>query len=207
MTPLDFVSLDVETLDQASPSAAIATIGAVVVIGGQLIDKTLYIRVDLDDASKYGTVSADTLLWHIKQGMESLKELANPDRLPLVEALTTLSSWLHNIEAWHGSILPIVTRDPDFDLSIVADKYRKLGQPIPWKYCNGRSHRSRSEDLEWILQQLGEERETSYITSHPVSHHALADATEQAKYLCNLLADIQIRIEAMKTRTAEATTP
>lgn len=203
MTPLDFVSLDIETLDNKSPTAAVATIGAVLVIGGQLTDKTLYFRIDLDDSRQHGTVSADTLLWHIKQGMESLQELTNPERSTLADALAALSSWLHNIEAGHGAPLPIVTRDPDFDLSILADKYRRLNLPIPWKYYNGRSHRSRCEDLEWFIRLLGGQWATDYITAHPVSHHALADAIEQAKYLCYLMSATQAHIETMKPRPTE----
>jgi hypothetical protein len=92
------------------------------------------------------------------------------------EALLQLANWIESCQASYPDA-QLVTRDHDFDLAILADKYEKLGIPIPWKYWAAKSHRTREDDLRWMQKLLGL-GSVCLIPSSPECH-TMQDAVSQ----------------------------
>ncbi|WP_199155870.1 3'-5' exoribonuclease, partial [Chromobacterium sp. ASV23] len=92
------ISLDIETLHQKAPEAAVIAIGAALFVDGvEQTDLRLSLLIDADDALKYGISDVDTMLWHIKQGHEHVAGLGlYQDRAThlLRDALSRLSDWV-----------------------------------------------------------------------------------------------------------------
>lgn len=189
----DMMSLDIETLHQKAPGAAVLTIGAALFIGGEeLTEKRLSLIIDVNDAMQYGLSDVDTMLWHISQGVDHLRALGLLHDQTVVkteEALLQLANWIEACQAAYPDA-QLVTRDHDFDLAILADKYEKLGILIPWKYWAAKSHRTREDDLRWMQKLLGLEVSLPYTKFTKVSHNALQDAVSQGEYLCMLYKSV-----------------
>lgn len=189
----DLMSLDIETLHQKAPSAAVLTIGATLFVDGEeQPEKRLSLVIDVNDAMQYGLSDVDTMLWHISQGTDHLRALGLFHDQPVIrteEALLQLANWIESCQASYPDA-QLVTRDHDFDLAILADKYEKLGIPIPWKYWASKSHRTREDDLRWMQNLLGLEVSLPYTKFTKVSHNALQDAVSQGEYLCLLYKSV-----------------
>ncbi|WP_293765813.1 3'-5' exonuclease [uncultured Aquitalea sp.] len=187
------ISLDIETLHQKVPEAAVIAIGAALFVDGvEQTDLRLSLLIDVDDTLKYGISDVDTMLWHIKQGHEHVAGLGLfQDRSThlLRDALNQLSDWIASAKAVATSA-QIITRDPDFDIAILNDKYQALGLIPPWRFYEPRSHRTREEDLRWMQELLGIEVAPTYTKYTKVAHDALADAVSQGEYLCMLYRSI-----------------
>lgn len=189
----DMMSLDIETLHQKAPGAAVLTIGAALFVGGEeLPEKRLSLVIDVNDAMQYGLSDVNTMLWHINQGTDHLRALGLFHDLPVIrteEALLQLANWIESCRATYPDA-QLVTRDHDFDLAILADKYEKLCIPIPWRYWEAKSHRTREDDLRWMQKLLGLEVSPPYTKFTKVSHNALQDAVNQGEYLCILYKSV-----------------
>lgn len=84
-------------------------------------------------------------------------------------ALTAFSDWLRrDAQLWgNGS---------DFDNAMLAEMYRKLDMPQPWKFWNNRCYRT----IKNMFPDVS-------MSRHGVHHDALDDAISQAKHLCKII--------------------
>lgn len=162
------VMIDVETLD-TRPSAVLLSIAAVRfdveedVIYGDM----LHVHVDIDSCLAAGrTVSGSTIMWWLDQSDEARSKLVNAPRHSLREALTMLSEFITPEDRVWGN-------GASFDNAIMADAYRSLGMPQPWRYWGDMCYRT--------LKNVHSDIKKPPFTG--TKHDALADAINQATHL------------------------
>jgi len=172
---LNHVMIDIETLG-TQPGSVILSIGACYfgLPEGTPEASTFYTNISIDSCLKHGlTVMGDTIYWWLKQPKEAQEALFDPRPLGLAEALSAFRRWLPQDSAkfyvWsYGS---------DFDLTLLAVAYSRLGQMPPWRYKHVRDART----IYWLApgheQAVPQERPGE---SQSVKHHALNDAVRQA---------------------------
>ncbi len=162
------VMLDLETMG-TSASAPIVAIGAVEFSldeGGEL-GRTFYAAVDLQSAIDSGAViDAATVMWWLQQS-DQARAAIQRDTLGLCVALQHFSNWLR--EDFDGLIWG---NGPSFDCTVLAESYRRLHLPLPWKFWNERCVRT--------YRDLGPDVPRPFAGT---KHHALDDAKAQAAHL------------------------
>jgi hypothetical protein len=161
-----FGMIDLETLD-VLPSAQVLTIGGVKFnpFTQDAIHSEFYYRLDIDEQEQLGrTVSQSTLddFW-ARQPAEVIQEAFSPDdRVSCRLMLQSLKKWCVGCdEIWsHGS----------FDINILENMCRQLGEPIPWAFWQ-------ISDSRTFFKRMPEDpRKSQNFTAH----NALADAKAQA---------------------------
>lgn len=181
------ISIDLETLGQLAPRAAIATIGMTAFDLAELAEPvaTHYTRIERESALQVGKSDQSTLDWWARQPAEARAEIEGGDT-PLRTALMGLAEALDGITAGRDpSEVIVVARAPSFDCAILAYHYDHFGIPLPWRYWQERDHRSIEDAYRDTLVLLGKDA-PSYREMAQVAHHALKDATAQALYLLAL---------------------
>ena len=176
------VMLDLETLGVSS-NAAVVAIGAVAMNLNQLLvlDEKFYITINLESAmANGGVVDASTILWWMGQSAEA-REATFPqppyaaNQLDIRAALHEFSGWLGLLDRENKHI-GIWGDGAAFDNVILANAYVNCGLKPPWGYASNRCFRTMKSlypDVPWGVNDL--------------PHHALADATNQAVHLVDIL--------------------
>lgn len=175
------VMIDLETMG-TGPDSAIVSIGAVEFDrAAQQLGETFYVAIDLKSAQQTGgVIDADTVLWWLKQSSQAREALCGTS-VQMASALASFSGWLRgrcelrDVRIWgNGS---------DFDNVILANAYRRLAVPVPWKFWNNRCYRTwKNEHPEAVLRRSG------------THHNALDDAISQAEHM--------LQVEHIEARAA-----
>ena len=126
------IMLDLETMGTDSDAAIIA-------IGAVRFDKSVsdsfYQVVDLQSSLDAGlTMSADSILWWLKQGDEA--------RQAITVKGVSLRSALLNFKKWAGKDALIWGNGATFDNVILANAYDKSKVERPWHYSANRCYRT-----------------------------------------------------------------
>lgn len=177
MIPATRIMIDLETLGTV-PGSVILSIGAVRFDDEGILD-TFYHRIDPEDCARHGLlIDPATVLWWFKQ-----EEIA---RLEVTKQGLALRWTLHELSQW------IKLHDPqdepeiwgngsEFDNVMLAAAYRAIDLEIPWKYNKNRCYRT----LKNLFPNVPKPPEENTL-----KHHALADATWQARHLIQILKHI-----------------
>ena len=159
--------IDLETLD-VFPTATVLSLGAV------KFDPTtdaepyseLYLKICIDNQDQLGRTTSDsTIEWWGKQDPKVMEETFDQTGAVTVEeALKQLNKWVVGVdEIWgHGY---------GFDITILENMYRMLGNPIPWQFWQ-------ISDSRTITKRMPKDPRKDMQTD---LHNALADAYFQAK--------------------------
>lgn len=120
------------------------------------------------------TISADTLLWWMKQSDEARVAAFLRKTNSLYVALEALSDFLGNDALVWGN-------GADFDISMLADAYKSFEWQTPWKFWNVRCYRT-------MKNIPGVPSMTKRIGTH---HNALDDAVSQAEHLMQIMQHLK----------------
>lgn len=161
--------LDLETLGTGCDAAFGATGWAAFnrsTLG--IIEAEGAIQVDPQSCIDLGmSVDWSTVKWWLGQPDAARDEMGKPGK-PLADALQELAVVCdkHVIEC-------VWSRGQDFDLAILRTAYRLVGQPLPWKFWNGR-------DLRTWLDACGVDHRQIPRPDGNIAHFAGDDAAYQA---------------------------
>jgi 3' exoribonuclease, RNase T-like len=175
------IMIDLETMG-TRPDAPIVAIGAVAFkperqhkdgameLGG--IVSTFYMPIDLAKSVREGAVmDPDTVMWWLQQSDEARKEIAaGPVRYEPRDVLERLRYFM-GVHAGDG----IWGNGASFDNVILAETYRRLELPVPWKFYEDRCYRT----IKSLYPQVEMVREGTH-------HNALDDARSQALHLLEI---------------------
>jgi exodeoxyribonuclease VIII len=183
MSNQDHLMLDLETLGQR-PGSVILSIGAVF-FNESGIKGRFYRAIILESSLKAGlTIDAPTLEWWTTKHPQALKELMNtPTKVPLRHALDDLDSFVRLRAGVWDKIL-VWGNGAAFDLALLNAAYAACGLNAPWRHWNERCFRT--------LLALANNGAKPNLGN---SHHALADAVNQAEITMRLLATLPHRTE------------
>jgi len=168
------IMVDIETMD-TEPTAAIVSIGAVCFdkrifsTRDELDARSFYINISLESNEVVGrTFSASTLTWWLKQSKEAQKSLFEEPMLPLKAALVKYRMWLEKQPADR-----YYANDPDFDIVILNNALKQIGDRSPFAYYQHRSLRTTIEDAY-------PDDEVIPTIDIGIAHNAKDDAIKQA---------------------------
>lgn len=169
--------IDLETMGSKT-NAPIISIGAVFFepSTGE-IGPEYYTVVDLESAMDQGaTPDGDTIIWWLKQSPEARAAICTDDRLPIEEAVSELSHFIHR----HADprYLKVWGNGATFDNIILRGAYERAGHPCPWKFWNDSDVRT----IVLLGRAVGYDPKRDMPFEGDV-HNALADARHQAKYV------------------------
>lgn len=178
------VMVDLETLGTAvtSPIVAIGAVSFCKRDGKYKIVSEFYQKVKWDSAIAKGDLSADTLLWWMKQNDAARLEISDQSNA------VTLYEALHNFTAWvngHGEDgVEVWGNGASFDNAILSYAYKQIDSVEPWKFWNNRCYRT--------IKNLHRNIPYSFTG---VAHNALDDAKNQAEHLISILENNYAEIE------------
>lgn len=178
-TNTNHIMLDLETMG-TGPNAAIVAIGAVRFNIAAGITDSLYCAIDLESCMDEGqTVTASTIKWWMQQSDTARKEIYSKTNINIDLALMRFTEFVDadksNAFIWgNGS---------DFDNAILANAYRLMNIPAPWKFYNNRCYRTTKN----LYPQIKIERSGTH-------HNALDDAVSQTQHLLAILDHANIEI-------------
>jgi hypothetical protein len=169
-------TIDIETLG-VKPDCVVLTIGAVKFDPlGDFVDREngLYFRLNVDQQTDLGrTTDQGTLDWWSTQDPAVLEEaLSDDNRTDVAEVLAALNRFLVGSD-------DIWCQGPVFDICILENLYRMMGQPIPWNYWQIRDSRT-------LFQVYGDPRSKS----KGLHHNALEDCVDQSIAVQTLLKKV-----------------
>jgi hypothetical protein len=162
------VMIDLETYS-LNPNAVIRSIGAVLFSLEGASETLINIGIDVESCLMAGlAIDQDTINFWRKQPEEYRKNLQSMTTIPLKTALNTLQriaqEQLKELYVWsHGS---------NFDIVILENAYKAIGQSAWWKYDNVRDTRTLFDLADYKYVAKG-------------GHDALEDAMRQAEEVCN----------------------
>lgn len=169
-TPMDHYSLNCETLS-TEPNAAVIAIGVVQFDPNTARQgKKMYWSIDIASAMKSGRVDADTLLWWMKQDPRTQKVFFEDKKVPLVQALDELATFMRS-----NSMAPILwVNKVQADVFWLINAYKNgtVGLQPPWHHRNVR-------DMPTLVDAAGMTG-TEWPFPQGVKHNALDDAIYQA---------------------------
>ena len=161
------IMLDLETMGNTSNSAIIA-IGAVR-FNEDVIDR-FYEVVDLKSCTDVGLeIEPSTVMWWMQQSEEA-RDKFKAEAISLNEALIKFAKWI-------GEDAIVWGNGAAFDNVILANAYRKILYPQPWKFWNDRCYRT--------VKNLHPEIEMERVGTY---HCAVDDAESQARHLMRILS-------------------
>jgi hypothetical protein len=170
------IMLDLETLDTA-PDAAILSIAAVAFNRyGNIAGK--FNAYTEDCTSGDSTTSMDTILWWMCQDGEARKLQVEAERNTLVHTLKELSVFF---ESFDGKEVAVWGNGAAFDNVILRRAYERNGLKAPWSYRQDRCYRTLAKLFPHVPMP-------EFVG---VKHDALADATNQARHLWEILKKIK----------------
>ena len=158
--------LDIETLG-TTPGCVILTLGAVKFnpYSQDMPGPGLYLRINADEQIAMGReVREDTLNWWATQADDVREEaLSDEGRIDLDTMYRELNRFLVGVDA-------IWCQGPVFDIVILENLYRQMGNPPPWQFWQIRDSRT-------LFQVHGDPREKNKVGLH----NALEDCVSQAQ--------------------------
>lgn len=164
------VMLDLETLGTGANSAIISIGACTFDPDTGLIGSTFHGVIMKESCAQVGcTTDADTIKWWEGQTAEAKAGSYNhPEPSMVQDVLIKFANWLpKGCEVWgNGS---------DFDNAMLAELYRKVGMPLPWKFWNNRCYRTMKNEFPHIE-----------LVRHGTHHNAVDDAVTQAKHLMSI---------------------
>lgn len=183
------IMVDLETMGTHSTSA-ITAIGAAQ-FSEQGVGETFYQTVDLKSSVEAGlTMDPDTVMWWLEQSHEARAALTK-DTAPLQTALVRFSCWLDTLHIGFDSSpdeVEIWGNGSAFDNVILANAYKALNLPVPWKFWNDQCYRT----LRRLLPHL--------VIDVPrgTAHKAVDDAVHQALCASRMLTELQAMSDAYR---------
>lgn len=173
--------IDIETLSTA-PNAAIVSIGACSFdLTGEGIIDTYYTAISAQSNEEAGRhFSGGTIEWWLRQSKEAQSALLDAKQASLRTAIKELRVWVNS----HTPALTTVwANGPDFDLTILTNACKALGETWMFPYYQHRCVRTIGElalpDPEQAQEVMAGMR------AEGTHHSALDDAVAQAKF-CQL---------------------
>lgn len=134
--------VDIETMS-TEPNAAIVSIGACLFDmynQDQKITDVFNVRISLEsNQSLNRDISASTVMWWMRQSKEAQASLTKEPISNLKHALTQLRMWLDNASP---KVTRVWAKDPDFDVVILSNAYKSIGDRWPLQYFMSRSVRT-----------------------------------------------------------------
>ena len=166
------VMLDLETTG-TGPTAAIAAIGATTFYRDGTMPSPVqhfYYAVDIESAvAAGGTIDAGTFKWWMQQSAEA--RACFEGKATIQEALIAFSDWFKSLSDDPASI-KIWANGPDFDITILAESYKRCGMTAPWSFWNVRCFRTLKAEHPGVkLKRRG------------IHHNALDDSRNQAEHV------------------------
>lgn len=183
------VMVDLETLD-STPTSLILSIGAVEFEPNTgALGKEFYEVLSIESCAEHGlTVSTATKQWWSRQSPEArtvLDAAGNPGAWSLAMALGMFAGWISSC-APLGSVR-VWGNGADFDNAILANAYRAIGQPLPWKFYNNRCFRT-LKNMPGVRAAIAEPvRQGTF-------HNALDDAKHQARWAAHILQRLGVGV-------------
>lgn len=196
------VMIDLETLG-TSTDCSILAIGAVKFNPNLLVQKpgidlpsvddAIYIPIDPVSCQQVGLkIDAATVMWWLEPERETARryitEKAKEKQLvDLPSALDGLSRWL--TDAPVPRTTPVTPRPhqlivwsngTNFDIMIMRHAFKVCGMELPWTFHDERCFRT----LKNLIK----------LSTGPTAHHALQDATDQARAVQRIIAELGITI-------------
>lgn len=162
--------IDLETLG-TTPDAVVISLGAVFFdVKTGTLGPQFYQVLDVTDQMRAGReVSPDTLKWWMGQAEAAKKVFHEKAKAPR-EVMALFSQWA---KANGGSKMQVWGNGSTFDISILENLYRQLGEPQPWAYYS-------VMDLRTFKRFVGGNEK---LAKAGVMHNALQDAINQANYV------------------------
>lgn len=180
------VMVDIETLG-TKPGSAIASIGAVVFDPfSEEITRPFSLCINPATCDQAGLkIDPRTVLWWFKQSEEARDEtFFSPNVVSLEVALSALVDYLsidENVRIWsHGA---------PFDPVLLEAAFNAVGRKAPWKFWNIR-------DTRTIFELAGIKSLHEYRSALDTTHSALADATVQARAVCDAYRRLELKVAA-----------
>lgn len=177
------ISFDLESLS-LEPNAMILAIGAVEfdVATGQL-GNTFYRTIDITAKGGGGVMDPATVKWWVNQSRAARERIfADPEAVPLAQALIDFSEWLGFDDSLPDGEYPDVKlwQRGDRDSLWLTSAYEGLNLARPYRYNQVADQRTITDlfPREWFVWD-------------GTAHDALSDATIQAKHLLQALAVMQ----------------
>ena len=162
------IMVDLETLG-TRPGSVILSIGAVK-FDSKSLGKTFYTVISRGSCyDNFMTEDKETIEWWKTQSEEAQKVFTAPS----VDLTVALLEFEHFI----GEDAKVWGNGSDFDNVLLAEAYRLLNLPTPWKFYNNRCYRT--------VKSLYPHR--PLIRAKGIHHNALDDAVNQASHLIQLL--------------------
>jgi len=165
------IMIDLETMGTNS-FTPIISIGAVY-FDEYGIGEKFYTKVSLDSCLNCGMkIDADSVIWWLQQSDEARKEFKyNSQDRCIQDALAMFKDFYKEDSYVWGN-------GADFDIVILANAYKRVNLPVPWKFyhvCCFRTIRTLFPDIE------------AQDCSDLIAHNALHDAINQAAYAIEVL--------------------
>ena len=162
------VMLDLETMG-TRPGSVIVSVGAIEFDPKSAqLGRTFYNTCSIQSAVDVGlAMDPETVTWWLSQSEDARKELTKA-KGDLKSVLTSFAHWVFHC----GKDVKLWGNGSDFDNALLAEAYRRIDQPIPWKFWNNRCYRT----MKSLFPGVKLEREGTH-------HNALDDAIYQAKHL------------------------
>lgn len=172
MNKVNNIMVDCETLGTTA-DAVIMSIGAVrFSMDGTVKPNGFYASVSVDSNTALGRrIDEATLTWWMDQSPEARKVFAEP-KMTLPAALEELLDFVEPDDL-------VWSNGASFDIPMLEHAYRQCDITPPWKFYNSRCMRT-------YRALPGADR----VARSPVSHNALQDAFDQAKYLQAIYAEV-----------------
>ncbi len=157
--------VDLETLS-TKPTAAIVSIGAVIISDGEITPKTYKAYISRSSALTYGCLDLNAILFWIHQDNAVFNTAMSGVTL-LPDALEALSVFIRA-----NKIKTVWGNGADFDNVILSNAYHECKLDIPWHYSENR-----------CLRTLRAMHPKVKSIKPLMPHDALSDAIAQAKTL------------------------
>lgn len=168
MNDRKMVMIDLETLS-TEHNACITSIGAVEFTNTKILS-SFKVNVSPESCKEVGLhISKDTVEWWSKQSKEAIQAWRTDPR-SIHEALSMFEEWYGNKSMWTWGF------GANFDIIIMESAFTAVGKKEPWKYTDVMC-------LRTLRNMTGQD----IPRMEGVHHDALADATNQAKYLQGIL--------------------
>lgn len=159
------VMIDLETMGN-TPDAPIVAIGACRFDAIHISGDCFYRKISLESAVESGAkMDASTVIWWMQQSEDARKEITS-GKEDLWTALCDFTAWIQD-----GDISGVWGNGAAFDNVILAQTYRRFGQPAPWPFWLDRCYRTVKSMSDVEMDRVG------------THHNALDDALSQAKHL------------------------
>jgi hypothetical protein len=168
----DHVMIDLETMG-TRPDAAIVSIAAVEfdITTGEF-GRKFYEKVELQSCLDLGmTVDGATIMWWLNQDEAARRELRNGQRNLnwVLFKLTHFLAACQEGQVWGNGI--------SFDLAILSNAYRAVGQQRPW------SHRVERDMRTMVMLNPDVKATTAF---RGIKHHPVADCLHQIEVLSEI---------------------